>query len=36
VKLAHNVARKIEKDLQHPGPVKVHVIRETRVEEFAK
>jgi ribonuclease Y len=36
VKLAHNVVRKIEKDLQHPGPVKVHVIRETRVEEFAK
>lgn len=36
IKLAHNVARKIEHDLQHPGPVKVHVIRETRAEEFAK
>jgi len=36
VKLAHNVARKIEHDLQHPGPVKVHVIRETRAEEYAK
>lgn len=36
VKLAHTVVRKIEHDLQHPGPVKVHVIRETRVEEFAK
>lgn len=36
VKLAHTVVRKIEHDLQHPGPVKVHVIRETRAEEFAK
>ncbi len=36
VKLAHSVVRKIEHDLQHPGPVKVHVIRETRVEDFAK
>lgn len=36
VKLAHQVAGKIEKDLQHSGPVKVHVIRETRAEEYAK
>ncbi len=36
VKLSHRVARKIEHDLQHPGPVKVHVIRETRAEEFAQ
>lgn len=36
VKLSHEVVRKIEKDLQHPGPVKVHVIRETRAEEYAK
>lgn len=36
VKLAHRVARKIEHDLQHPGPVKVHVIREVRAEEFAQ
>lgn len=36
IQLAHRVARKIEHDLQHPGPVKVHVIRETRVEGFAK
>lgn len=35
VKLAHKIVRKIEHDLQHPGPVKVHVIREIRVEEFA-
>lgn len=36
VKLSHQIARKIERDLQHPGPVKVHVIRETRIEEFAE
>jgi ribonuclease Y len=35
VKLAHGVTRKIESDLQHPGPIKVHVIRELRAEEFA-
>lgn len=36
VKLAHNIVRKIEKDLQHPGPVKVHVMRETRSEAVAQ
>ncbi len=36
LKLAQNIARKIERDLQHPGPVKVHVIRETEAEEYAK
>jgi len=36
VKLAHNIARKIEHDLQHPGAVKVHVLRETRTEAFAE
>jgi ribonucrease Y len=36
VKLSHKIVRKIEHDLQHPGPVKVHVIREVRAEEFAK
>lgn len=35
IKLAHKVVGKIERDLQHPGPVKVHVIRETRSEEYA-
>ena len=35
VKLAHSVTRKIESDLQHPGPIKVHIIRELRAEEFA-
>lgn len=36
VKLSHKIARKIETDLQHPGPVKVHVIREIREEEYAQ
>ncbi len=36
VKLSHAIARKIESDLQHPGPVKVHLIRELRAEEFAQ
>lgn len=36
IKLAHRVVRKIEHDLQHPGPVKVHMIREIRAEEYAK
>ena len=36
VKLSHGIARKIEYDLQHPGPVKVNVIRETRSEAFAE
>lgn len=36
VKLSYNIARKIEKDLQHPGPVKVNVVRETRSEATAE
>lgn len=35
IQLSHKIARKIEHDLQHPGPVKVHVLREVRAEEFA-
>jgi len=35
VKLSHDIARKIERDLQYPGQIKVSVIRETRAEEFA-
>jgi ribonuclease Y len=36
IRLSHEVARKIETDLQYPGQVKVSVVRETRAEEFAK
>ncbi len=35
LKLSHEVARKIEKDLQYTGKIKVEVIREKRVEAFA-
>ena len=34
--LARTVADKIEKELQYPGEIKVSVIRETRVIEYAK
>jgi ribonuclease Y len=36
VKLTHDIARKIEKDLQYPGQIKLHLLRETRVEDIAK
>lgn len=36
VRLAQTIARKIEKDLQYPGEIKVNVIRETRVTEYAR
>jgi ribonuclease Y len=35
-KLAREIADKIEKELQYPGEIKVSVIRETRVIEYAK
>lgn len=35
-KLAHNVARQIEKEMTYPGQVKVNVIREVRAEDIAK
>ena len=34
--LARNITRKIEEVLQYPGQIRVTVIRETRVVEFAK
>ncbi|OOB77594.1 MAG: ribonuclease Y [Epulopiscium sp. Nuni2H_MBin003] len=34
--LARNVTKKIEKDLEYPGQIKVNIIRETRAIEFAK
>lgn len=36
MRLADGIARKIEKDVNYPGEVKVHVIRETRATEIAK
>lgn len=35
-KLAKEIAKKIENDLTYPGEVKVTIIRETRVHEFAR
>lgn len=36
IKLARDIANKIESTMQYPGTVKVNVIRETRATEFAK
>lgn len=36
IKLARDIATKIESSMQYPGTVKVNVIRETRAVEFAK
>jgi ribonuclease Y len=36
IKLSHQIARKIEKDLQYPGKIKVEVLRELRIEAFAE
>jgi len=36
VKLSHDIAQKIEKEVTYPGQVKVTVIREVRAEDFAK
>ena len=34
--LARDLARKIEEDLKYPGQIKVTVLRETRVVEYAR
>ncbi|PJE73475.1 MAG: ribonuclease Y [Candidatus Terrybacteria bacterium CG10_big_fil_rev_8_21_14_0_10_41_10] len=35
-KMARDVADRIEKDLKYPGEIKVHIIRETRIVEYAR
>lgn len=35
-RLANEVAKRIEKDLEYPGQIKVTVIRETRIQQIAK
>ena len=34
--LAHDLARRIESELEYPGQIKLHVLRETKVVEYAK
>ena len=36
VLLAREIAKKIEEELEYPGQIKVHVLRETKVIEYAK
>jgi ribonucrease Y len=36
VRLAQDIARKIEAELQYPGEIRVTIIRETRIVEYAK
>ena len=34
--MARDVAKKVENEMDYPGQIKVNVIRETRVVDFAK
>ena len=34
--LARNIAKQIEETMEYPGQIKVHVLRETKVVEYAK
>ena len=36
VVLARELAKRIEDELEYPGQIKVHVMRETKVVEYAK
>ena len=36
VLLARDIAKKIEEELEYPGQIKGHVLRETKVIEYAK
>ena len=34
--MARDVAKKVEEEMEYPGQIKVNLVRETRVVEFAK
>ena len=34
--IAHEIAKKIESEMEYPGQIKVNVIRESRVTDYAK
>ena len=34
--LARDVAKKVEDEMEYPGQIKVNIIRETRVVDYAK
>ena len=36
VLLAHDIAEKIEGELEYPGQIKVHLVRESRAVDYAK
>jgi ribonuclease Y len=36
VLLSHEIVKKIENDLEYPGQIKVHLIRENRAIDYAK
>ena len=36
IKLAKDIAKKIEDEMKYPGEIKVNVIRETRAIEYAR
>ena len=36
VTLAHDIVKRIEKELDYPGQIKATIIRETRVVDYAK
>ena len=36
MKLARDIAKKIESEMKYPGEIKVNVIRETRAIEYAR